>query len=109
MKIINKRDEFGNVIYDSKIAINIVDCALSEVKGVIKYPPQSKQAKESIKIEFIGDDLYIDVYVKVLSTVKVSETAGELQSAIKNALENTYGFRVADVNVHVIDVEFENN
>jgi len=107
MKIITKQDNLGSVVYDSKIAVNIVDCALSEVKGIIKYPPESKQAKESIKIDYIGDELYVSVFVKVQSGVKVKETAGDLQRTIKNALENTYGFKVRDVDVHVIDIEFD--
>ncbi|MCM1043834.1 MAG: Asp23/Gls24 family envelope stress response protein [Corallococcus sp.] len=109
MKVITKKDELGKVVYDSKIIWNIVDCALSEVKGVIKYPVQSKQWLESIKVDNLGDEIFINVFVKLHASVNVKETASDIQSTVKNALENTYGFKVHEVNVHVIDVEFDEN
>ncbi len=109
MKVVNRFDETGRLVYSSEILRDIVDCALSEVEGVVKYTANSKQARESIKTEIVEDDVYVDVYVKLAYNVEVSDIASKLQSTIKNTIESMTEFKVKDVNVHVIEVEFEEN
>ena len=109
MKVVNRFDESGRLVYSSDIIRDIVDCALNEVDGVVKFIENSKQARESIKVEQVGDEMFIDVYVKLRYSVEVSDVASSIQSTIKNTIENMTEFKVKDVNVHVIDVEFEEN
>lgn len=109
MKVVNRFDESGRLVYSSDIIRDIVDCALNEVDGVVKYNENSKQARESIKVEQIGDEMFIDVYVKLRYNVEVSDVASSIQSTVKNTIESMTEFKVRDVNVHVIDVEFEEN
>ena len=109
MKVINRFDESGRLVYSSEIVRDIVDCALSEVEGVVKYPDKSKQARDSIKVEQLADEMYIDVYVKLAYNVEVSDVASSIQNTVKNAIESVTEFKVKDVNVHVTDVEFEEN
>lgn len=109
MKVVNRFDESGRLVYSSEIIRDIVDCALGEVEGVVKYPANSKQARESIKTELVDDEVYVDVYVKLAVNVEVSDVASNLQSTIKNTIESMTEFKVKDVNVHVIEVEFEEN
>lgn len=109
MKVVNRFDESGRLVYSSDIIRDIVDCALNEVDGVVKYNENSKQARESIKVEQVGDEMFIDVYVKLRYNVEVSDVASSIQSTVKNTIESMTEFKVRDVNVHVIDVEFEEN
>ena len=109
MKVVNRFDETGRLVYSSDIIRDIVDCALNEVEGVVKYIENSKQARESIKVEQAGDEMFIDVYVKLRYNVEVSDVASSIQSTVKNTIESMTEFKVKDVNVHVIDVEFEEN
>lgn len=109
MKVVNRFDETGRLVYSSDIIRDIVDCALNEVEGVVKYAENSKQSRESIKVEQVGEEMYIDVYVKLRFNVEVSDVASSIQSTIKNTIESMTEFKVKDVNVHVIDVEFEEN
>ncbi len=109
MKVVNRFDESGRLVYSSEIIRDIVDCALNEVEGVVKYPVNSKQARDSIKIEYVEDEVYVDVYVKLAYNVEVSDVASGIQSTVKNTIENMTEFKVKDVNVHVIEVEFEEN
>ncbi len=37
MKVVNRFDETGRLVYSSDIIRDIVDCALNEVDGVVKY------------------------------------------------------------------------
>ena len=109
MKVVNRFDESGRLVYSSDIVRDIVDCALNEVDGVVKFIENSKQARESIKVEQVADEMFIDVYVKLRYNVEVSDVASSIQSTIKNTIESMTEFKVKDVNVHVIDVEFEEN
>ncbi len=109
MRVVNRFDETGRLVYSSEIIRDIVDCTLSEVEGVVKYPANSKQARESIKTEIVEDEVYVDVYVKLAYNVEVSDVASNLQNTIKNTIESMTEFKVKDVNVHVIEVEFEEN
>lgn len=109
MKVVNRFDETGRLVYSSDIIRDIVDCALNEVDGVVKYIENSKQARESIKVEQVNDEMFIDVYVKLRYNVEVSDVASSIQSTIKNTIESMTEFKVKDINVHVIDVEFEEN
>lgn len=109
MKVVNRFDETGRLVYSSDIVRDIVDCALNEVDGVVKYIENSKQARESIKVEQAGEEMFIDVYVKLRYNVEVSDVASSIQSTIKNTIESMTEFKVKDINVHVSDVEFEEN
>lgn len=109
MKVVTKRDSTGRLVYSSEILHDIVDCALGEVNGVVKFPNDSKQARDSIKIEQVGEEMHIDVFVKLLCTVEVSDVASRIQSTVKGTIENMTEFKVKDVNVHVIGVEVSEN
>ncbi len=109
MKVVNRYDESGRLVYSSEIVRDIVDCALNEVDGVVKFAANSKQARDSIKVEQVGDEMYVDVYVKLLYNVEVSDVASCIQSTAKNTIESMTEFKVKAVNVHVIEVEFEEN
>ena len=107
MKVINRFDEAGRLVYSSELVPDIVDCALAEIEGVVKFPDKSKQARESIKVEQVADEMFIDVYVKLKYNVEVSDVASTIQNTVKNTIESMTEFKVKDVNVHVIDVEFD--
>ena len=108
MKVINKQDNSGRLVYNSKIVRDIVDCALGEVDGVVKYPENSRLARDSVRVEQLeSGEMYIDVYVKLMFDVEVSDVASRIQSSVKNTIESMTEFKVKAVNVHVIEVEFE--
>ena len=106
MKVVNKKDMSGRLVYSSDILRDIVDCALGEIEGVVKFAENTKQSRESIKIEQIGEEMYVDVFVKLMFNVEVSDISGSIQNTIKSTIESMTEFKVKDVNVHVIDVEF---
>lgn len=107
MKVVTKRDTSGRLVYSSEILRDIVDCALGEVDGVVKYADNSKKAKDSVKIEQIGDVVHVDVFVKLNYTVEVSDVASHIQETVKDSIEDMTEFKVSDVNVHVVDIEVE--
>lgn len=108
MKVVSKQDGTGRLIYSSEILADIVHCALDEVKGVVRAQ-DSRKISDDVRIEQIGDRIEVDVFVKLLWTVEVSDVASRLQNTIKSTIESMTEFRVKDVNVHVIGVEVNEN
>ena len=108
MKVVTKQDGTGRLIYSSEILTDIVHCALDEVKGVVRAQ-DSRKISDDVRIEQIGDRIEVDVFVKLLWTVEVSDVASRLQNTIKSTIESMTEFRVKDVNLHVIGVEVNEN
>lgn len=109
MKVVTTRDEHGKVVYSSEIISDIVRCAMAEVKDVYVFPPETKQGKRSIRINLAKDVVYIEVFVKMSSIASVVDVASNIQRSIKTAVETNTSFAVSSVDVHVVDVEFEDN
>ncbi|MDD4291363.1 MAG: Asp23/Gls24 family envelope stress response protein [Clostridia bacterium] len=109
MKVVAKTDKNGKVVYSTAILSSIVRYATDEVKGVVPYGSESKSGKrnsQGTKIETVGDFIYIDVYVRVFDNVKVKDVSHSVQESIKNTVESMTEFKVKDINVHIVDVEF---
>ncbi len=113
MKVVSNKDNDGKLVYSSEIVKGVVECALDETEGLVKYDSsvksRQKQIKNFIRVDYVDDYLYIDVFVKIRHDVSIPETASKAQLAIKNSLETMTEFKVKDVNVHVVDVDLEEN
>ena len=109
MKVVNKVEESGRLVYNSDIVRDIVSCALHEVKGIILFEPNTKQERESIKVDIENDEVYVDVFVKLRFDVEVNDIASAIQSTIHSTVEAMTEFKVKDVNVHVLDIGFDEN
>lgn len=107
MKVINKQDSSGRLVYSSEIIRDIVSCALCEVDGVVMYNNKSKQHRDCIKVEQSALGVFVDVFVKIKYNCEVSDVASSIQNTIKETIESMTEFKVCDVNVHVCDVEFD--
>ncbi|MDD3831946.1 MAG: Asp23/Gls24 family envelope stress response protein [Clostridia bacterium] len=110
MKVVSIKDSTGKVSYSSEIVKGVVECAICEIDGICPFDYNDKKEQKlnhnNIRIDYIDDFLYIDVFVKLAFNVNVGEVASRIQKTIKNALETMTEFRVKDINVHVIDVDF---
>jgi len=110
MKIVSKASDDGKVVYSSDIIIPIVKYSLDKVEGVelstAKKGSVNSRRNQGIRVESVSDMIYIDVYVKVKFADSVRDIAYKVQKRIKNELETATIFNVKDVNVHVVDVEF---
>ena len=110
MKTVSKHSDSGKIVYTSEIITQIVKCAFDEIKGVELATPKTSSVsgryKQGIKIDTVGDEVHVDVFVKQCHEVNVRDTAFKIQQNIKNSLESMTEFKVKAVNVHVIDVDY---
>ena len=92
----------GKTVYNSGIIQNIVALAVAEVEGTV--PVQGKKNGISLYIE--RDGVYADVSVSVKYGYNIPELAYRIQQTVKQSVENMTRYKVAEVDVHIQDVEF---
>lgn len=103
IKLNSKDAQNGKIVYNTGIVHNIVVLAIKEVEGAM--PLQGK--KNGISLYLERDGIYADVSVVVKYGYNVPELAYRIQQSIKQSVENMTRYKVAEVDVHVCDVIFE--
>ena len=103
IKLNSSDEQSGKVVYNAGIVHDIVVLAIKEVEGA--SPVVGKRNGISLYIE--KDGIYADVSVVVKYGYNVPELAYRIQQSIKQNVENMTHYKVAQVNVHVRDVLFE--
>jgi len=103
-KLTSNSKESGKVVYNVGILRNIITIAVAEVEGTVAHN-QSKKSAISLYIE--KDGVYVDVSVVVKYGYNVPELAYRIQQTIKQSVENMTNYKVAEVDVHILDVVFD--
>ena len=98
----NEKDK-GKVVYNVGILRHIVTLAVAEVEGTV---PSEQTKKSGISLYIEKDGVYVDVSVAVMYGYNVPELAYRIQQTVKQSVENMTHFKVAEVDVHVLDVVF---
>lgn len=105
-KLTSNEKEKGKVVYNVGILRNIVELAVAEVEGTV---PCDQYKKSGISLYIERDGVYVDVSVGVQYGYNVPELAYRIQQSIKHSVENMTHFKVAEVDVHILDVVFCEN
>lgn len=103
-KLTLENKENGKTIYNAGIVQNIVALAVAEVEGAVLV--QGK--KNGIALFIEKDGVYADVSVIVKYGYNIPELAYRIQQSVKQSVENMTRYRVAEVDVHIQDVVFDN-
>ncbi len=119
MTEMNENLKKGEVIADKSILLSIIRIATKETTGVASiattFGQKFKQLVNSNVLDgvAISNDakgkLNIDVYVNIFYNYNVSEVAYKIQKNVKTVVSTMIDYEVNDVNVHVVDVVFEEN
>ena len=104
IKLTSNEKEKGKVVYNVGILRNIVALAVAEVEGTI---PSEQNKKSGISLYIEKDGVYADVSVAVQYGYNVPELAYRIQQSVKQSVENMTRFKVAEVDVHIVDVLFD--
>ena len=104
IRLTSNNKEKGKVVYNVGILRNIVSIAVQEVEGTV---PSVDGKKSGISLFVEKDGVYVDVSVSVKYGYNVPELAYRIQQSVKQSVENMTNFKVAEVDVHVLDVSFD--
>lgn len=95
-------------IADDVIAI-IVELALADVPGI--YASDKRKNKKNlgkgIQVKVEDDAVICDLELSIGEDVKVPQMAADVQTRVKNAIENMTGLEVKEVNIKVFGITKE--
>lgn len=92
----------GKVSYNSGIVGKIISLAVAGIEGV----EMLANKKRGLKLYFEKDGVYADISVRVDYGYNVPEVAFKIQQSVKHNVEAMTKYKVAKVDVYVVDVEF---
>ena len=97
----------GKLVYSDSIVDNIVKLAVEEIPNVQFDDSLMVIYGNPIKVFFEKDGVHVDVIIKIHYMQSVSEVAFKIQEAIRHNVESMTEFRVANVNVNIHNVYFD--
>ena len=83
----------------------IANIATTEVEGVSKLLGKKVYSK-GVELEFVGEELLIDVYCNLKSGYSIAKTARKIQENVKNSIFNMTEINTKTVNVNIIGIDF---
>ena len=111
------KDDLGTIEIAPEVITVIAGIATNEVDGVagtrgnlasgVVERLGKKVHGKGIKTEITADGLFIDVYCLVKYGASVPTVAREVQSQIRQAIENMTSLVPKEVNVHITGVQFD--
>ncbi len=99
----------GKVVYYDGIIDGIVLLAINEIAFIELDTKETSSLvrNNAIKVKREKDGIHIDVTVKIHYTQNVSDMAFKIQEAVRHNVEAMTEYHVANVNVHITGVNFE--
>ena len=97
--------KLGKVEINPSALTVIANIAASEVEGVSKLLGK-KVYSRGVELEFVGDELLIDVYCNLKSGYSIAKTARKIQENVKNSIFNMTEINTKTVNVNIIGIDF---
>lgn len=111
------RGDNGNINIAEDVLASISALAAGEVQGISGlFAPAGvdlaellgkKNLSKGVKIQIVGRNVTIDMFVNIVYGFKIPEVAVMLQNAVISAVESMTGLHVDAVNVHVGGIAFE--
>ena len=97
--------KLGKVEINPSALTVIANIAASEVEGVSKLLGKKVYSK-GVELEFVGDELLIDVHCNLKSGYSIAKTARKIQENVKNSIFNMTEINTKTVNVNIIGIDF---
>ena len=97
--------KLGKVEINPSALTVIANIAASEVEGVSKLLGKKVYSK-GVELEFVGEEVLIDVYCNLKSGYSIAKTARKIQENVKNSIFNMTEINTKTVNVNIIGIDF---
>ncbi|MBR7092981.1 MAG: Asp23/Gls24 family envelope stress response protein [Clostridia bacterium] len=109
-----KKNPEGNCIISEDVVVAIASTAAQEVAGVAGMASRTANLRglmkgaKPVRVVNNENETILDLYLNLFAGVNIQQTAGEVQRAVKTAVQSMIGKPVTRVNVHVMGIVFEN-
>lgn len=112
------QDELGKIEIAPEVIEVIAGIAASEIEGVATMRGNfaagvaerfgRKNHGKGIRVDLSDNQIKIDVYCVLNYGVSIPKVAQQIQDNIRQALLNMTGLETDEVNIHIVNVNFEN-
>lgn len=106
-KYVPKNGQKGKVTYSGGIVRGIVALAVEEIDGASLLDGKKNTPSDGIKINFEKEGVYVDVNINMNYGYSVPDIACKIQEKIKHSVETMSEYKIANVDVHIIGVTFD--
>lgn len=112
------RKTHSNLQISEDVICTIARCAAREIDGVAAFSNKNLDLRQlmlhgrtpkAISVDLVDGNAFIDLNIVVRYGYRLTDLAGKVQNAVKNAVQSMTGIRVARVNVHIADICFGEN
>lgn len=97
--------KLGTVEINPHALTVIANIAVEETEGVAKLLNRKLYSK-GVDLEFVGEELVVDVYCNLKSGFSVAKVARKIQENVKNSIYNMTAINAKSVNVNIIGIDF---
>lgn len=115
---IYEEEDAGNVFIADHVVESIAGIAALEVEGVSTPYEMSRGRKliekgmgrvlpKKIKAVIDGMNVFITLYINIRYGYNVQKVCADVQTKVKNSIQNMTGMTVLEVNVHVVNIVAE--
>lgn len=115
---INQQTSSGGLIISEDVIASIACNAAKDVDGISSFSNRPVDIVSTIKkgsfnvtspvrITEDGDALGVNIYVNLEKSAKINPVAEEVQSCVKDAIQNMTGRVVSKVNVIIAGIDFK--
>lgn len=106
--------EIGKTTVSPEVLHKIARLTALSVKGVSRLASfrgrlgqfLSKEDFQGARVQIENDEVYIDIYVVLMSNINVRDVSREIQARVSRAVSEMVGMTVGGVNVHIMDIDF---
>ncbi|MDY6873136.1 MAG: Asp23/Gls24 family envelope stress response protein [Chloroflexota bacterium] len=114
METVAMEKDIGSTTISPEVLHKIARLTTLSVQGVSRMST-GRSALEKIftrgdysgvSIQLKGDQVYVDIYVILMSNFNVRDVSREIQSRISRAISEMVGLEVGGVTIHVMDIDF---
>ena len=65
-----------------------------------------KEKFEGVDVKVIEGDVFVDIYIVLMSDMNVRDISREIQSRVSRAISEMIGMEVGGVTIHIMDIDF---
>jgi len=110
------KQPIGSLRISQEVIATIASFATKEIDGVASLAPftsnikgwlMQKQSAKSIIIDLNDDIATIDIHVNLKYGAKINRVSEQIQTSVKEAVQNMTGIAVSKVNIFVAGIVFD--
>jgi uncharacterized alkaline shock family protein YloU len=107
----------GKTTVSPDVLITIARLAASSVPGVSRLAPISggvnrlfkRGAGDGVRIETQENTVYADLHLVLKQDVNIREVSRNVQQQVARAIQEMVGMDVGNIDIHIEDIEYEDN